>query len=263
MQRFAFFVLLVFAFAFKPAGVVPSCTIGKTAASFTTDNLGNVYLTQGTSISKYNAQCSFQKEFSNKSFGTISSADATNALRIVLFYRDFSRVVFLDNTMSQNGEAVQLESLGFPMTSLVASSHDNGLWIFDQQNFELVRFNQNMQPEQRTGNLSQLLGIDSLQPNFLIEKDNKLFLNNPSTGVLVFDVFGTYSKTIPVLSLKSLQVNDDHILYFSGGNMRSQSLLTGEETLYTEPNDPEALDMRMEKTAVYVLKKNGMEMYYR
>lgn len=190
-------------------------TINEPATNFTTDNLGNAYLINGPTIRKFDSHGIFQKEFSNKNFGAVSSVDATNALRIVLFYRDFNRVIFLDNTMSQNGDPVQLEALGFPLATLAAYSHDNGLWIYDQQNFELIRFNRSLQIEQRTGNLSQVLGIDSLQPDFILEKDNRLFLHNPSTGIMIFDIFGTYSKTIPVKDLKNFQVEDDNIIWFA------------------------------------------------
>jgi hypothetical protein len=264
MRISLFLLLLTLATAFVPADRVPSCTINGGTDQFTTDNLGNAYLVNGSSIQKFDDAGKFQKEFSNKNFGAISSADATNPLRIVLFYRDFNRVIFLDNTMSQNGEPVQLESLGFFSTTLVASSHDNGLWLYDQQNFELIRLNQNLQVELRTGNLSQLLGIDTLQPDFLLEKDNRLFLDNPSSGVLVFDIYGTYSKTIPVKVSRSLQVADDHLLYYGKGKMHSIELSPGgEETEYTEPFRPEALDMRMEKNAVYVRLKDRVEIYNR
>lgn len=238
----------------------PSCTIRETATAITTDNLKNVYLINGESIRKFDSSCTFQKEFSNKDFGNITSADATNPLRIVLFYRDFNRVVFLDNTMSQNGDAVQLESLGFPLASLAASSHDNGLWIYDQANFELIRFNRNMQIEQRTGNLAQLLGID-LQPDFMMEKGDRLYLNNPATGIIVFDVFGTYSKTIPVKGLRTFQATENTLFYMTGGNLVAENILTLETISYEEPTDANAIDIRKESNRFYVLLKDATEIY--
>jgi hypothetical protein len=261
MRPVLLFLLLLLT-GFSPALLAPSCTITADGGQFTTDNFGNVYLVNEETIRKYNAACAFQKEFSNKNFGPITSADATNALRIVLFYRDFNRVVFLDNTMSQNGEAVQLENLGFPMATLVCSSHDNGLWIFDRQNFELIRLNRNLQVEQRTGNLSQVLDA-TVQPNFIIEKDNRLFLNNPSTGVLIFDVFGTYSKTIPVKDLKTLQIVDDNLVYYKAGSLQLWNIQTAEESAFEEPQDTSATGMRIEKNAVYVMRKDGIRVYNR
>ena len=251
------FLFILLSCSFIQTGT--SYTINEAATNFTTDNLGNAYLINGPTIRKFDSHGIFQKEFSNKNFGAVSSADATNALRIVLFYRDFNRVVFLDNTMSQNGDPVQLEALGFPLATLAASSHDNGLWIYDQQNFELVRFNRSLQIEQRTGNLSQVLGIDSLQPDFILEKDNRLFLHNPTTGIMIFDIFGTYSKTIPVKGIKTFQVEDDNIIWFAKemNYINIRTLETGLRphsetgTIDEQFHNAELLNVRKEMNAYY------------
>ena len=262
MARFLFLLLFFIpTLAFSPAKQA-DIILKAEAEKMITDNIGNVYLIKGESISKYDPKGILQKTYSNKTFGPITSADATNALRIVLFYKDFNRLVFLDNTMSQNGDPIQLEALGFPLASLVCSSHDNGLWIYDRQNFELLRLDQTLHIEQRTGNLSQLLSIE-LQPNFIIEKDNRLFLGNPSTGILVFDVFGTYSKTIPEKELKNFQVVDDNLVYFKNDTMRTWNLLTQEQINFSQPIDTGASDMRLEKNAVFVLEKKQLLIYNR
>ncbi len=258
------FSLLIFAlicFAFAPETRKPDAIVTVEAEKMTSDNLGNVYLIKDESIFKYDSLGVLQKTFSNKTFGAITSADATNALRIILFYKDFNRVVTLDNTLSENGEALTLETIGFPMTSIVAASHDNGLWIYDMRNFELLRLNRNLEVEHRSGNLSQILGID-LQPNFMIEKDNRLFLNNPGTGILVFDVFGTYSKTIPVLHLKTFQVVDNSVVFYKDGILQAEAIIINEHINYTSPiGDSTTKDMRMERNAIFVLNAKQLLIY--
>lgn len=247
--------------AFSPRQQEPLVVVAVDADKMVCDNIGNAYLIKAESISKYDSAGVLQKSFSNKTFGPITSADATNALRIVLFYKDFNRIVTLDNTLSQNGDAIQLESVGFPFATLVAASHDNGFWIYDQQNFELVRINRNLQVEQRSGNLSQLLGIE-LQPNFIIEKDNRLFLNNPSTGILVFDIFGTYSKTVPVKDLKTFQVVDDDIIYFKDSAISVWTLPTANNysLIVTSPT---ATSVLLEKNKMFVLDDKHFLIYNR
>lgn len=227
-----------------------------------TDNLSNVYLVTNDQFTKYNGKLIHSKEFSNKNFGAITSADVNNPLRILLFYRDFGRIVFLDNTLSQNGDPLALEKLGFPMATLAASSFDNGIWIYDQPSFELVRFNNSLEISNRTGNLSQILGIE-LQPNFILEKDNRIFLNNPTTGILIFDVFGTFIKTIPVYNLTSFQVADDDIVYFSEGSLHAWNIKTAENTDFIEPINDNALNMRMEKEVILVHDSTSVSIYNR
>jgi hypothetical protein len=261
MNRLITFLILLPLIAFMPGTKSPDVSVKTDADKITSDNLGNVYLIKDESIFKYDSLGVLQKTFNNKTFGAITSADATNALRIVLFYKDFNRVVTLDNTLSQNGEALTLETIGFPLASLVAASHDNGLWIYDMRNFELIRLNRNMQEEHRSGNLSQILGIE-LQPNFMIEKDNRVFVNNPGTGILVFDVFGTYSKTIPVLNLKSFQVRDDAVVYYKDYHLQMDFIKLNDHIDFTSPlGDTATKDMRMERNAIFVLNNKGLDIY--
>ncbi|HLG02541.1 MAG TPA: hypothetical protein VI731_03035 [Bacteroidia bacterium] len=265
MHFFSFRLVALFIFCFFAAGFRPdlkpllSCTIQTGAGHLLTDNLGNAYMIQAETIAKFLPNCSFFRAYSNKTFGAITSADATNPLRIVLFYRDFNRVVFLDDMMSQNGDPVELETFGFPTATLVCSSRDNGLWIFERQNNELIRLNRNMQIEQRTGNLAQIIDT-TLQPNFLIEKDTKLFLNNPVSGVLVFDLFGTYSKTIPVKGIRALQVIDDNVVYYNNHRLLMWDMLTNEESLL-QTGDTIALDMRIEKEKLFMMRKDEVRTY--
>lgn len=263
IRSFSLLILLLTFVAFVPETRQPDVMVNVVAEKMTSDNLGNVYLIKDESIFKYDSLGVLQKTFSNKTFGAITSADATNALRIILFYKDFNRVVTLDNTLSENGEALTLETIGFPMTSLVAASHDNGLWIYDMRNFELIRLNRNLQVEHRSGNLSQILGIE-LQPNFLIEKDNRVFLNNPGTGIILFDVFGTYSKTLPITNLKSFQVVDNTVVYYKEGILQADAILVNDHLVYTSPvGDSATKDMRMERNAIFVLNEKRLDIYHK
>ncbi len=179
---------------------------------FTLDNLGNYYLIKDGEIIKYLANGKYFSRYSNKKLGTITSVDATNALRIMLFYKDQQQVVFLDNQLSQKTDAVSLEAMGLEQTDLTCISANNGFWIFNKANNELLRFDEHLNKLVGTGNLKQILQME-LDPNYMTEHNNRLYLNCPETGILIFDIFGTYSKTVPLKQLKHFQV-DEHIFYF-------------------------------------------------
>lgn len=262
MRKLVLLAALFISVAFTKDERKADFVLTATADGIVTDNLANVYTVSKDKFTKYDMRLKFQKEFSNKNFGTITSADVTNPLRPLLFYRDFGRIVFLDNTLSQNGEPVALEKLGYPLATLAASSYDNSLWIYDQPTFELLRFNTNLEISNRTGNLSQILNIQ-LQPNFILEKDNRLFVNNPTTGILIFDVFGTYIKTIPLYNLTNFQVADDEIVYFSQNILHSWNITTAEITDYLEPRSATAINMRIERDAIFVQDSAMVSSYLR
>ncbi|MGZ4061248.1 MAG: hypothetical protein ACXVPU_19610, partial [Bacteroidia bacterium] len=201
---------------------------------FTSDNQGNTYAVKGNELTKYDKTGKLLYKYSDKNFGNISFVDASNMLRILVFYKDFLQVVLLDNTLSITGDPINLETIGFQQTQLVSSSHNNGFWLYDQQNFELIRFDQNLTKTQQTGNLTAVLNID-LQPDFLLEYDNKVYLNNPSTGILIFDVYGTYYKTVPVKNAACIQPIGDWIYYMEKDKVKAYNIKTEEEKEFNMP----------------------------
>ncbi|HEY0031102.1 MAG TPA: hypothetical protein VGC65_10120 [Bacteroidia bacterium] len=203
---------------------------------FTTDNQCNVYSVKKDELTKYNKAGKLLYKYSNKNLGNITSVDASNMLRILLYYKDFLQVVFLDNTLSQNGDPVSLDKIGFQQVQLVCSSNNNSMWVYDQQNFALVRLDKNMENIQQTSNLNALLN-DSLQPNCLVEYDNKVYLNNPQSGIMIFDIYGTYYKTIPVKNALVFQPIGDWVYYMFDKKVKAYNTKTTEEKEFVMPAD--------------------------
>lgn len=179
---------------------------------FTTDQLGNLYVLADNQLIKYNKEGKELFEFSSNRYGEINSVDAFNPYKILLFYRDFSNILFLDNMLSLTGNPIDLQKLELEQTTLACNSHNNGIWTFNPLQRELIRLNEQLNISAETGNLEQQLNID-LEPNFLVEYNNKVYLNNPKTGILIFDIYGTYIKTIPFKNLKNFQVKETGIVF--------------------------------------------------
>lgn len=232
-----------------------------TSSSFiTTDNLGNVYLTKGDVLEKYDSEGNLLKSLSNKNLGNISFVDARDPLKILLFYKTFQQIVFIDNMLAGTGNSILLDVLGYSQASLICSSHNNGFWIYNLQNSELIRFDQNLKQTQNTGNLIHMTDMIML-PNFMIEQNNLLFLNNPGYGIMIFDVYGTYSKTIPIKGLNHFQVSDDEIRYLKNGKLKSYNIKTLEENELSLPANDTLSDVRTEKEKLYLLKQKSLDIY--
>lgn len=183
------------------------------------DDFGNVYAVSANEIIKYNSAGIEQKKFSTKRYGKIDLVDAMNPLKLLIFYKDFQQIVFLDNQLTATSAVISLETIGYEQTSLVCSSANNSFWIFDKQNNELVRFNAELKPIVKTGNIKRILDID-LKPNFIQEHNNYIYLNCPNEGILVFDIYGTYYKTIPLKKLKEFNVVNEDVFYFENHTLK-------------------------------------------
>ena len=179
---------------------------------FTVDNLGNIYTVREDELIKYLPNGKLFARYSNLKLGSISSVDVTNPLKILLYYRNFQQIIFLDNQLSVNSNIVALDRVGLEQTDLVCAGSNNSFWVYNKQNNELVRFNENSEKIAATGNLKQILQTE-LYPNYMLEHNNYLYLNCPETGIYVFDIFGAFSKIISIKDLKQFQVNENLIYY--------------------------------------------------
>ena len=211
-------------FSFSADGELKNLfTIKSSADFFTTDNLGNTYLVKGEEIKKYSQTGDLLKVFSNKTTGKITSIDVTNPLRILVFYKDFATILIIDDLLSQNGDPMNLLDYSLEQSDVICTSFNNGIWFFNRENMELVRLDETFKPVVNTGNLNRLLSTD-LKPNFMIEHNGYIYLNNPAEGVLVFDIYGTYYKTITIKGLQRFQVKDYVMFYYLDGVLKSYNV---------------------------------------
>ncbi|MBI4946832.1 MAG: hypothetical protein HY840_10590 [Bacteroidetes bacterium] len=253
------FVLLFVLAAFQNSKFVFIKSIPKTSVSFTTDNLGNAYIVAGNIVEKYSPEGNFLKSYSDNNLGKISLLDANNPMKLLLFYEPFQQMIILDNTLTPSTDPIQFQSMGYNQISLLCSSHNNGTWIYDKQNAELIRFDQSFQKINQRGNVSQQL-LTEINPNFLIEKNNRVFLNDSTKGIFVFDIYGTYNKTIPLKGLYHFQIDNDLIIFFKDGKMNSYNMKTLEEGKISLP-ELQTLDARTEKEKLYLLKQKSLDIY--
>lgn len=187
-----------------------------------------------------------KNRFSDKSLGKITSVDARNPLKIVVFYEDIPAIIFLDNMLAQNGETVWLQKLQMEQTSAVCASYNSGLWLYDRLEFQLTRVDQHFKITHQTGNLAQIIGT-KLNPEWMMEEGNWLYVYNPLSGILIFDFYGTYLKTIPKKNLINMQVFENNLLLYDGNNLIIYNIKTLQEKSIPLPPDIDTNQIKMIK----------------
>ena len=226
---------------------------------FTTDELEKVYICKKDVIELYDPQGKFLFKNSGKRFGQISSIDATYSLKPIIFFKEQMEMMLLDNTLSLQGDVIPLDLQGYPQAELVCSSVNNNYWIFDRLNLELVRVNDKFNTIAETGRLDQLINV-APEPNFLIEYLNWVYLNDPANGIHVFDIFGTYSKTIPLTGLDRIQIRGNNIYFFKDSQFQSYNMKSFEQAVLEVPEE-NPIHVRKEKKRLYVQTESGIDIY--
>ena len=176
------------------------------------DQVGNLYITNNEEIIQINQKGEELNRYSNKQLGKISYLDISSSLKPLVFYQNLSQIIFLDNRLYPRTEKISLEQIGFPQATLVCASYMNGLWIFDQVDISITRLDRNGEETAKVINLNQLLGIE-INPIFMMEKYNKLYLYDKNYGIFVFDVYGNFAKKLPILGLEKFKISNNLIYY--------------------------------------------------
>ena len=113
-----------------------------TTKDFTTDHLNRIYLIDNNQIFKLNYAGDTLYVYSDKTLGNINCLDVNNTLRPILFFKENARIVVTDNTLSAQQNSYSLEDLDLYQAQLIATSLvDNGIWIYDQELFQLIKVN--------------------------------------------------------------------------------------------------------------------------
>lgn len=211
-------LLLVILFSFFQNSS-PDFTISEKTNLIHSDNLENLYLIDRFTLKKYSNKGVEMFTYSNNFLGKISSIAIGEGLKVMLYFQETGTLVILDNTLSELSPPVNLNFNRLGTSTLVTTSVQNSFWFYDPLQGAIIRTTNTFSEIFNSGNLDQMLGLQ-IEPNFMVESNNRLYVNDPVQGILIFDLFGTYLKTIPIVDLKRFQVTEKGI-YF-----------TQKETLY-------------------------------
>ncbi len=230
------------------------------AQSIATDQLKNLYaIHENGSVEKYDADGNLLFVFNDRNFGSPALIDASKPFKLLLFYPDHQLIRLLDNSMSEIG-SINLLQLGFQNVNAICSSLDANVWIYDEINFRLKKFDDEMKMIVQSEDLNLVLG-ESLHPNFMMENEGIIYVNDPLKGVFVFDKYAAYIKTIPITGLISFQVMDDQLIYFSSGTLHISNLKTLESKDISLLFAGEVSGAEIQKDRLYLLQPNQLSLY--
>lgn len=226
----------------------------------TADNLGYIYLVSESTLKKFDADGKLLYTYTELSDGKIQSVDVGDALKIMIFNSDFGKIKYLDNKLSLKKDFILLSDLGYPNATLVAGSYENGFWLFDPLSSQVIRHDNNLKQTHSSGNISDITGLE-INPVFMTETDNSLYLYDPGNGILVFDRYATYIRLLPFKNLKSFQVFSGRIIFSEGNKLKIFDLKTFEESSMAIPENEEIINALWNNERVFVLTNKHLNIY--
>lgn len=194
-------------------------TIPVTAVDIAVDNLNNLYLlTPSDQLKKYNAQGDSISVYNmSKRFGKLYSIDATNPLKLLLYYKDFSTIVILDRLLAIRS-TIDLRRQHITQASAIRLSYDNNIWVFDALENKLKKIDEFGSTLSESTDFRTIFP-DAFVPEKIIDYNGSVYLYDPAQGVAIFDYYGTLQKKLPVRGWKNLAVLDKQIIGTDKGHI--------------------------------------------
>jgi hypothetical protein len=225
------------------------------------DQSGNIYFaTYNGDIIKYNPTLKEKSVFSPSNPNTTTILEAWQGLRIFSFHRDLQQYRLINRNLSLH------EDYSFPTglveyAEIAAPSYDNNIWVIDQIDFSLKKYDIFSKQIQSRTALNLLLNSDNYEILHCKEYQNKLFVSTRNYGILIFDNFGNYLKTYQNKGVSFFNFWDDAI-YFIEGNSLVKLNLYSEEIVFTElPNQINWLFALVYADQTYLFSKDQISLY--
>lgn len=230
------------------------------AKDIQTDRLGNLYVvTKTNQLYKYNANGELLCTLNYKYLGNINHIDATNPLEVYVFYKEQNEILFLDNNLAYRGE-ILLNDYSISQASAVARAFDNGIWLFDNADLQLKKLSKTGELLQQSGNVKQYVS-GNISPTFIYDNNDRVFVNDSSNGILVFNVFGSYMKTIPIKGCVEFKMINDEVFYNRDGKLFQYNTKTFTEKIFQLPDTSRVKDISIENERLFLLKPNSVDIY--
>ena len=173
---------------------------------FTVDNLGFVYvLSSNNQLKKISINGDSLGVFNNvRQYGKVEMIDATNPLKILLYYKDFGNVVSLDRFLNVRN-TINLKKLNLFQVSAISQAYDNGIWIYDEQEARLKHLKEDGALMGQSSDFRVVME-SAPSPVKIIDQDRLVYLYDPEKGLFIFDYFGTLKNKVALLGWEDLQV---------------------------------------------------------
>lgn len=239
------------------------------------DDLGNLLIGAKSQLTKLDMEGAFIGQYFPMFQGNITCIDAKDPRRILVYFKDYSYVVFLNQdlvnagtlsfyNMNRRPQPISLDVINLSFASLSClDEYNEAYWVYDENTSDLVLVDQNNQIDFKGDALDQFLDFDP-EPNFMIMEANRLFINNPSSGVYIFDENARFVMKLPLFGLKKIQVFEDMLFYTSNSFLIAYNLISGEETYHPLPVlgfKDWSLNMHSNPARINFLTSEGVQIY--
>lgn len=230
-------------------------SLSTNAEIFDIDNLGYCYFVEGNKIIRTDAEFKNLSEYSDKSYGNITELDVSNPFRLLLFYKDFNAIVFLDNKLSPLRDPIMLDDLGFFSIDAVCSSSSGSFRVYDNQTGSVVTVGNDLKILQTGTNLYSITGDQKATK--IRETANYVFVQLENGYILRLDKFGNYANSFFGGEGISFDCINDDVYIISNSELNGYSPIN-EKIFYYNFDSMPIKDFKIKGKYLYILAEKSL-----
>lgn len=179
---------------------------------FTSDYLGNLYVSSGAVLTRYDMTGRSTGSFRSVLPGNISQIDATNPLQLLLFYKEFNRLIIVDRNLVQTSQTIALSDLGVDNAEAVCFSARGGIWVLDWHARKVLYLDHDFRLITQISLASGLIREED-SPLHMTETNGYLYISYAASGLWRFDRMGRPQNYPELIQMNSFQVIASGVLF--------------------------------------------------
>ncbi|MBS1733011.1 MAG: hypothetical protein JST02_06915 [Bacteroidetes bacterium] len=226
------------------------------------DILDNIYLiTTGNQLKKLKNNGDSVAVFNDvKKYGNPSFIDVTNPLKVLVYYKNYATAVILDRLLAHRN-SINFRNKNIFTVKTIATSYDNNIWIFDEQDFKLKKIDDEGKVLSESADM-RLLTDNVPSPSRIIDNDNLVYLYDEQKGFYIFDYYGALKNNLPFLNWTNIAVSGNRLMGFSENKLYSYELKSLNLKTYPLPSIFSNYEsIKASNGRLYLLKKDGVDVY--
>ncbi|MBC8110287.1 MAG: hypothetical protein H7Y04_04430 [Verrucomicrobia bacterium] len=236
----SFFLLIFFQQTISSQNIQTIAIQKPTAVSV--DRYGNIFVADVSGkIAYFDSTGKKIYEYSPSKIARVSLLESWRSVKTFVFYQDLQAFTLLNRFLVATAEQYRFSNaIGFARLATLAN--DDNLWVFDEADFSLKKYNPDN--EQIILNVPLSLIVENKDYNFTFmrEYQNLLFISDANSGILVFDNLGNYKKKIPVSGLKHFGFSGDELYFFKDDTLYFSHLYQTTERIIKLPKTEEKIN---------------------
>ena len=226
------------------------------------DQLGNVFaLTRSGQLKKYNANLDSTGVFNEvRRYGKLYSISADNALRSLLYFKEYRIILVLDRLM-QVVNKIDIRKANIFQAQAIAQGYDNTIWVFDEQESRLKKMDLNGKLLFETADL-RLVFNENLMPSTIFDAAGFVYVYDEQKGLFIFDYYGALKNRIALIGWTSVQALGKKIIGLKNGKIMVYT--PGEidiKEMQLPANFTMAHQIRFTSNAIYMVDSTGISQY--